>query len=413
MDSLYEKTVLPSGLSGLRVISEKMPQVRSVAVGVWIAKGSRDEKKEENGLCHFIEHMSFKGTKKRTAPEIAKSLESIGGHLDAFASKEETCFYARALDEHLPSALEVISDLICHSLYNPKDIEREKKVVLEEIKSLEDTPDELVHELFAATLFKDHPLGRPVLGSKESCQNFSRQKLIDFWQRNYTASNAVVAVAGNVEHNYLLELATNFFSFNEGRELPPVDLPPFKPEIKKVPKKISQSHICLGTRTLSYAHPQRYALLLLSTILGGGMSSRLFQKVREREGLAYTIFSYAELYQDTGLFGIYLGVDPKQSKRAIDLVFKEIEQLRQNGLQKDELTHAKAQLKGGLMLGLESTSNRMMRLAKMEINLQKYCPLDETIKEIDAVREEEVLHLADSLLRKELLSLVILGPNKS
>lgn len=410
MKTQYKKTVLENNL---RVISERIDYVRSVSLGVWVTTGARNEKKEENGISHMIEHMVFKGTNKRTAKDIAKSLESVGGYLDAFTSKEETCYYARTLDEHLPIALDVISDIATNSTFSEKALEKEKKVVLEEIKGVEDTPDELIHDIFVQVIFDGHPLGQTILGSAQNCKRWNSEVLKNFWKNHYSYDSVIVVCAGNVEHERLVEGVKKAFVFPSKTNDKTVDiLPKEVPRIKIRRKKISQTHISIGRRGIPYTHSDRYPLLVLNTVLGAGMSSHLFQSVREREGLAYTVFSYADMYKDSGIFGVYLGVDSSKVVEAIRLVMKEIEDLRKNGISDSELIDAKNQLKGNLMLGLESTSNRMMRIAKLEMYLGKYVSLDETTGEIDKITKEDVMRVAEEVVDPKKFSIVILGPLK-
>lgn len=412
MSIIYNRSVLPNGIT---LISEKIPHMHSAAVGLWVARGSRDEKLRENGLSHFIEHLLFKGTQSRSARDIAVFLESIGGHLDAFTSKEETCFYARVLDEHLPQAIEILSDLISNPRMDGSDLEKERKVILEEIKTVEDTPDELVHELFSEALFDGHPLSYPILGSRENCLSFKKGDIEDFRHRKYLPGNMVLAVAGNVDHNMLEGLAEkNLGSYpattgEEGAEAATVG--PQGCVVRK--KKTSQVHICLGMPAPGYSDPGRYALLVLNTIFGGGMSSRLFQKIREEEGLAYSIYSFADLYRDTGIFGIYLGVAAEQTMNSLEKTLSEFKRLIKEPPTAAELGNAKSQLKGSLMLGLENNSNRMMRLAKMEIHREPYVDLEQTIARIDAVNSDDLLNTAQRIVRTDRLAAAILGPNNS
>lgn len=408
MDTLYSKTVLDSGI---RVISEKMPHVRSVSLGMWITRGSRDETKEEAGISHLLEHMVFKGTRTRTAKDIALSLEAVGGQIDAFTSKEETCYYARCLNEHMPRALEVIADICLDSLFRPEDLEKEKKVVAEEQRGVEDTPDDFIHDLFLRVLYPGHPLGESVLGSEETCARFTRDHVVRFWKERYTTDAVVVAAAGDVDHSQLVDLVSTHCLFPPAHApIPQFAIPPESPSVNHYPRDISQAHICLGRRTVPYTHPDRYPLLVLNTVLGGGMSSRLFQSVREACGLAYTVFSYADLFRDTGYWATYLGTNPSQVKTALRLVVDEIRKIQADSLSPQEVRDAKQHLIGGLMLGLESTSNRMMRLARLETHFQCYATLDQTMAEIEGVREEDIRRVAHELLDPPKLSLALLGP---
>lgn len=409
MSITYNRSVLSNGIV---LVSENIPHVRSAAVGFWIARGSRDEKPGENGLSHLIEHMSFKGTTTRSARDIAIFLESIGGHLDAFTSKEETCFYARVLDEHLPQALDILSDIAFRPSFDSQDLERERKVILEEIKTVEDTPDELIHEYFSEAVYDGHPLSLPILGSRENCLSFCSHDISTFRQKNYLPSNMVLSVAGRFGHSQLAELAERYMGVyrNDSRQAKRNVVVPSDQGLRLRRKKTSQVHICLGMPAMAYNDPDRYSLLALNTIFGGGMSSRLFQKIREEEGLAYAIYSFTDMYRDTGLFGVYLGVAADQAERAIEMTLREFHRLVNDPPTQDELHNAKSQLKGNLMLGLENTSNRMMRLAKMEIHRERYLDLGQTISRIDAVTGEDMLRAARRVVRPESLAAAVLGP---
>jgi predicted Zn-dependent peptidase len=408
-DSRIRQTVLPSGLT---VLSEDLPGVRSIAVGLWLARGSRDETAAQNGLCHFIEHMSFKGTKKRSARDIALSLESIGGHLDAFTSKEETCYYARVQHHQLEQALEVIADIVRHSRFTSNDIRREKKVVLEEIKGVDDTPDELVHELFAEAIFDGHSLSYPILGSRQNCTRFTQLMVTGFWSGIYRPQNMLVALAGKADHLNLCRVLEKLFPGREGiPDLLPAPCPPdFRPSLRILNRKISQAHICLGVPGVSYSNSDRYPAMVLNTVLGGGMSSRLFQKIREESGLAYTVYSFVDMYRDTGVLGVYLGVSPSQINKSLAMTLREIKRLVERPVHKDELQNAKEQLKGGLLLGMESTSSRMMRLARFALHGNRYLSVDQTLSQIDRVTMDQVHHLAQKMFQPQNLAAAILGP---
>ncbi|UCF79322.1 MAG: insulinase family protein [Candidatus Eiseniibacteriota bacterium] len=396
---------------GLTVVGEEVPGVRSVSIGIWIRSGSRHEKADQSGLSHFIEHMAFKGTAKRNALEIARSLECVGGHLDAFATREFTCFYARVLDEHLPLAVEVLSDIVCHSLFDGDEIEKEKRVVLDEIRQFEDTPDDQIHDLFSAAIWKGHPLGRSVLGARETVSSFKRADVVSFFDTNYVSPNIIVSVAGRFDHGELLRLLEDSFSRPHGaRSEEAVPVPGYNRQIQVHDRDLSQEYVCLGTRGFSYGHELRFPLLVLNVSLGGGMSSRLFQKVREREGLAYAVYSYADFMKDSGLFCAFMGVAPDSTPKALRVVLDEFAAVRELGLSRDEMKSAKAQLKGSLILGLESMSNRMTRLAKSEIYWGRYVSLDEVVSMIEGVDSEAVSRAAQAVLRPEKLSVVALGP---
>lgn len=408
--SVYSKSILDNRL---KVVSEYIPSVRSVSIGVWIQTGSRNEVQEKNGISHFTEHMVFKGTINRTAEEIAQSLESVGGHLNAFTSKELTCYYARVLDEHVPVAVDVLADILSNALFKEEDIEREKQVVLEEIKNLDDTPDDLIHDLFYQSLFESHPLAWPTLGLSENIKRFSAEDLRHFLDNRYTTDKMVIAAAGNIEHEELADLIQKHFHVSKlSSENGTVKFPRISTRIDIHSRDIAQTHLCIGTRSYPFARPQRFPLFVLSTLLGGGMSSRLFQHIREKEGLAYSVFTFSDLFVDTGIFGAYAGVDSSQIKRVLRMILKEFQNLVSEPVSNDELTRIKSQLKGSLMLGLESTSNRMIRLAKLETYLDGYSSLDETLADINKVTVGEIRAIAEDLFNPQKLTVTILGPVK-
>ena len=409
MKEIYKKTVLDNGI---RVVTEQLDSVRSISIGVWIDVGSRDEEKDEMGVSHFIEHMLFKGTKKRTAKEIAVSLESVGGGLNAFTGREQTCYYARVLDEHLDIAIDVLSDILKNPLLNPHHFEKEKKVIASEIKELEDSPSDWIHDLLMSAMWKDASLGRPILGSMESVIQMHRGKLITFMRKNYTCSRVVIAASGNLRHLDLVKKVKRKFEFNPDLKTntPAVKLPLADPIRRVEQRKTAQTHVILGIPLFPYKDQRRYTALVLSNILGGGMSSRLFQTVREQLGLAYSIYSFIDFFVDTGVFGIYLGTYKKNAVRAIELALKEIRKLKKNSLTPRELTNAKYQLKGNLILGMESTSSRMNRLARNELFLNDYVGMDQTIGYINKIKSKDIVNMADECLVSDKLSVVVLGP---
>ncbi len=409
MRGIYKKTVLKNGI---RVVTEKIGYVRSVAIGIWIDVGSRDEESDERGVSHFIEHMLFKGTKKRTAKEIASSLESVGGALNAFTGREHTCYFARVLDEHLNVAIEVLADILRNALLNPSDLEREKTVILSEIKDLEDSPADLAHDRLMNNMWRNDPLGRSIMGDTESVLNTTRSRLVDFIKRNYVTPKVVIAASGNLDHRHLVRMVQQKFSFNHAERSPLAGRSELEADQKKsvVAKKTAQTHVSLGIPIFPYTDKRRYAALILSSILGGGMSSRLFQSIREKRGLAYNVFTFVDFFKDTGIFGIYLGTHKKNTVRAIDLVLGELRRIKRDNLSTRELSHAKYQLKGNLMLSLENTSNRMNRLARHELLLGEYVDLDQTINSINKVKAREVIDVASELFNSNKVSAVILGP---
>lgn len=405
----YRKTLLPGGVT---VVTERLPHVRSVSAGFWIARGSRDETRRQNGLSHILEHMVFKGTSTRSARDIARFLESIGGHLDAFTSKEETCFYARALDEHLPQALEITTDLAVRPRLTAEDLERERKVVMEEIKAVDDTPDDLVHDLLAEALFDGHPLSFPVLGTMDNCRRFTAADVRSFWRGNYISRHFVLAAAGRLEHQRVVDLWAGFLEKAGSRECRrTAPMPPATSSAVLLRnKKTSQAHLCLGFPGIPAADPDRFAMWILNTVLGGGMSSRLFQKIREQEALAYSVYSYLDFYRDSGLVAVYLGVDGKKAASSLGLALSEIRRLGVEPLTADELAHAKAQIKGSMMLGLESVSSRMFRVARTAIAGMPFMPLGEVLARIDQVTAGDVRRLAARIFRPDRLSVSAIGP---
>jgi predicted Zn-dependent peptidase len=413
-ESTYQKTTLPNGV---RIITEAIPHVRSLSLGFWIETGSRDEVPEKNGISHFIEHMVFKGTKKRTIKEIAQSIETVGGYLNAFTSKEHTCFYARVLDEHLELATDVLSDMVFSPTFPEKELVKEKNVVLEELKQAEDDPDDIIHDYFEKAIFKAHPLGMPVIGTADSISSFLRKDLIQYKADQYTSDNLVVAAAGNIHHETVVDLAKKYLknipvSANHKRVRKHdsvFDEPNFV--LSEYYKPIQQAHICLGTIGCGVKSEKRFAMQVLNTLLGDGMSSRLFQNIREKYGFAYAVYSFNNMMQDTGSAGIYIGTDNSHVQRCIDLVWKELKSIRRHAITKQELERTKAQLKGSLMLGMENIPNRMMRLGSSELYFGELLTLDTIIAMIDAVTKDEVQEMAEGLFVEDRFTTVIFHPN--
>jgi len=387
-----------------------MPHVRSVAVGIWLTRGSRHEPAHHSGIAHFVEHMLFKGTPGRSAEQIAQQVDSIGGQIDAFTSKEYAGYYLKVLDEHLPLAVDILADLICNPLFAEEDIEREKKVILEEIKMVEDTPDDLVHEMFAEGFWSNHPLGRPILGTPQSVAALNQATLKSYFADTYVASNFVVVAVGNLEHNNVQDLLERALAGSPHNGSPADQSPPTVATVVQVRKKeLEQSHIVFGTEALPQHHPERYAGYALNTTLGGSMSSRLFQNVREKRGLAYSVFSGLSAYQDSGALSIYAGCANEAVAELIDVVVAEIRQMKAGGLDSIELRRAKDHLKGSLMLGLESTSSRMSHLARQEMYREQTYGLDEMLAAIERVTAEDVLRLADRFFTDGSLAVTVLG----
>ena len=388
-----------------------MPQVRSVSVGVWLASGSRAESLQRNGIAHFIEHMVFKGTEKRTAEQIAQSVDSVGGMLDAFTAKEMTCFNAKVLDEHLPVAIDVLSDLVLHPRFDPEDIVKEKQVVLEEIKMEEDNPEYVIHEMFTQNFWRGHPLGMPILGTPQTVTDFSRAAVQECYSEWYAPNRVVITAAGNLEHARLVDLvAREFEGAARSTAAPKASPPDPRPFIEQRDKKdLEQVHIVLGVPSYPLAHERRYAASILNVILGGGMSSRLFQNIRERQGLAYAIESDISPYTDSGVLSVYAGTSKHSAAKLIRSVCDEFRSVRSEGVSDEELRRAKAHLKGSMMLSLESTSARMSNLARQAMYLGRFISLDEMLSSIEAVTRGEVHAIARDFFEPEHITLTVLG----
>ena len=397
--------------NGLRVITEPMPHVRSVSVGIWIDSGSRGESGEQNGVSHFIEHMLFKGTTRRSAEDIARSVDSIGGNLDAFTAKECVCYNTKVLDEHLSLAFDVIADLVLHPMFREEDIEKEKGVILEEIKMEADSPDYLVHEIFSSNFWKDHALGKPILGTRETVKRFDRKMVHGYYSSIYAPANMVITAAGNLTHERLVALASEHFeSAVPGQRVAPDPPPATHARIALRNKKaLEQVHLCLGVPSYPLPHEERFACYVLNTLLGGGMSSRLFQNIRERQGLAYAIYSDLNPYRDTGCLSVYAGTSRTTAIKVVESTVSEFRKLKSDLVSADELRRAKDQLKGSLMLSLESSNARMSNLARQEMYFDRFYGLDELIAKIESVTAEELQQLANQFFRTENIAVTILG----
>ncbi|MEX2402852.1 MAG: pitrilysin family protein [Balneolales bacterium] len=411
--SRVHKTTLPSGL---RVVTEEIDSVRSLSVGIWIKTGSRHESDEQAGITHFIEHMLFKGTEKRSAYDIALSMESVGGYLNAFTSPEFTCYYARCLDTKLDTALDVLSDMVTNSSFPEEEIDKEIKVVLEEMKMYNDSPDDYIFEVFNSQMFDKHPLGRPIIGFEETVSKFKKADLQRYILSRYSPENIIVSVAGNTQHEKVTELVQGYFN-DDAKTTPTVPsgnngLTPYKTSNKVLKKQIEQTHYILGKRALSSQDPDRYKLLIANTILGGGMSSRLHQNVREKYGYCYSIQSFNQSFKDSGMFGIYTGTDKQYVDHVKELVQTELRTLREEIIPDKELAEAKAHLKGKMLLSQESMSNRMMRLAKSEIYYDRYVSLDELVQEIDKVSVEDIQKFSKEFFKEEDFSETLLLPEE-
>ncbi|XXM73568.1 M16 family metallopeptidase [Lysinibacillus sphaericus] len=383
--------------NGLRIVLEEIPTVRSVAIGVWIAAGSRNEVPDNNGISHFLEHMFFKGTKNKSAREIAETFDSIGGQVNAFTSKEYTCYYAKVLDNHAEYALHTLSDMFFNSSFDEEEMGKEKNVVYEEIKMYEDTPDDIVHDLLSKAIYEQHPLGYPILGTEDTLSTFNKEKLKQYMHEMYTPEQVVVSVAGNVNESFIKEVEKLFGSYKGGKGPEQRVQPSFHYNKLARKKDTEQAHLCLGFDGLQIGHSDIYNLIVLNNIVGGSMSSRLFQEVREQRGLAYSVFSYHSAYQDSGMVTIYGGTGANQLNQLFDTIHNTLEDLKAEGITSKELTNSKEQLKGNLMLSLESTNSRMSRNGKNELLLKRHRTLDEIVEEIDGVTMEKVNRIAKDI----------------
>ena len=403
-----ERTTLPNGV---RVITERMPHVRSVSVGVYIGTGSREETLDETGISHFVEHMVFKGTKNRTAEQIARSADSIGGGLDAFTSKEIVSYNIKVLDEHLPEAFEIVSDLVRNPLFEKHDIEKEKGVILEELKMEADNPEYLIHEIFSSNFWKGHALGRSILGTKDTIRSFDRDAVESYYRQFYAPSNILVTAAGNLKHKQLLQLAEDRFADLKRRKMrPPQEAPtPHAPLIFRNKNSLEQVHVYLGVPSIAVPDESRFACYILNAILGGGMSSRLFQNIREKQGLAYTVYSELAMYRDAGCMMVYAGTSLKWAGKVIDSILQELHEVCEHMVSPEELRRSKDHLKGSSVLGLESTSSRMGNLARQELYFKKFLTIDEMLERIERVTAEEVQALAQQFFHPKRMAVAMLG----
>jgi len=403
-----KKHSLPNGLV---VITENMPHVRSVSIGVWVRSGSRRESSDENGLAHFIEHMVFKGTERRSAEAIAREMDSVGGMLDAFTSKEQICFNAKVLDEHLPIAFDVIADLILRPNFDPEDLTKEQQVILEEIKMDMDNPEYLLHEVFTRGFWPEHALGRPILGTPETVKNFNRQVLKTRFASWFAPDHLVVTAAGNVTDEQVLDLVTREFGHLQpsGQHAPHVAPRTEAPMHLEKKRDLEQVHLCVGVPSVPLGHEDRFGIAVLNNLLGGGMSSRLFQNIREKRGLAYAVFSEITPYSDAGMLTVYAGSAKETVGQVLDLIVSEFRDLKKSPVTEEELTRSKNHLKGSLMLSLESTSARMSNLARQELYFRRVYSLDEILDSIEAVTREQLQSLARQYFRAEDTAVTVLG----
>lgn len=401
--------------NGLRMVCEKIPFVRSVSVGIWVGTGSRNETASNNGISHFIEHMLFKGTEKRSAKQIAESIDNIGGQLNAFTGKECTCYYTKTLDEHLETAVEVLADMFFNSRFADRDISVERKVILEEIGMYEDTPEELVHDVLSETVWSGDPLGYSILGTPKSLKKINRDRINEYIAENYLPSNSVIAVAGNFDEDGLIKIINQYFSFWKSDK--PVkqgfERPAFNKGLRVREKETEQVHLCLGFDSIQHGDDRMYSLLALNNHFGGGMSSRLFQKIREKMGLAYSIYSYPSSYKKAGIFNIYAGMKPEQLEKVLQLLKKEIQKLVRRGISPEELTKSKEQLKGNYILGLESTGSRMNSIGKSELLLGYINTPEEVLDKIDRITGDSIDSVINQIFDVSRLGMAIVGSVRS
>ena len=397
--------------NGLTLVYEQIPNVRSVAIGFWVACGSRNESPTEQGISHLLEHMLFKGTEQRSARKIAETIDAVGGHLNAFTTKEYTCYYVKILDQHLRLGLDLLADMVINPLFAPEELEKEKNVILEEIRMYEDNPDELIYDLLVQTLLKDHPLGHPILGTPETILKTSRDDLIRYKERFYTPENSCLAIAGNFEVGQLLKECDAFWRKLRGSFTPAEGTPVQTNGTTCLRKKdTEQVHLCIGVPGFHRQHLDRYALLVLNNLLGGNFSSRLFQELREERGLVYSTGTYYAAFRDTGLFSIYAGTSRKNFARVLALIWKELKRLRAEPVPPEELNRAKEQIKGNLWLSLENTTNRMSRLAKSQLFYGRFIPPEEVLAAVERVTAEDLIRIANDLFTEEQVTLAALGP---
>jgi predicted Zn-dependent peptidase len=410
--SMFGKTVLANGI---RVVSHEMPGNRSVSLGIWVENGSRHESEAENGISHFIEHLLFKGTERRSAAQIAEEMDAVGGVINAFTSKENTCYYAKVLDENLPLAIDLLSDIFLHSSFDAEEIERERSVILQEISQAEDTPDDYVHDLFSLDFFKDHPIARPICGRQETVNGLRRQDIVAFFKARYQPRRVVVAAAGNIRHAAVVEeMAARLGSIESApagnnQTIRGESVPETASGVFPHVKPLEQAHLCLGMCGIHQTHPKRYVGYVLNTLLGGGMSSRLFQEIREKRGKAYSVYSFSSAYKDVGYFGIYAGTSLESTEEVVELIAAELKKLAAGDITDAELQRTQGQLVGSTMLGLESTDSWMSHIARNEIYFGEAVTTDDICRGIRAVGRGDVVDLARELFQDKGMTLTLLG----
>jgi len=404
-----QKTTLNNGI---RVVTDAIPTFDAVSLGIWITTGSRDEGASERGLSHFIEHLLFKGTEKRSAFAISRDIESVGGSINAFTGKEYTCFHAKVLKRDTALAVDILADIVAHSLFDPQEIERERMVVVQEIKMVEDTPDDYIHDLFHRSFWGDHPLGYPITGVKENVLSFQREEITAFLKSNYTPDRMIVAAAGNLDHQQLVDLVDNQLGRLQDCSSPSLREGAHggKSRMQVAYRELEQVHFCLGTEGIPYSHQLRFAGHTLNTLLGGNMSSRLFQEVREKRGLTYSIYSFLSTFTDTGLFGVYAGTTKDELQEVVALIMQELQAIRAGRIRAEDLSAAKEYLRGGMIIGLEGSDGRMSRLAKDEICFGRHIPLEEVLRDLQGVSEGAIIEVAQEMLDSHPLCITLLGP---
>jgi predicted Zn-dependent peptidase len=404
---MYKRVVLDNGIP---IVIDKVKDARSVSLGVWVKFGSRNESSQKNGISHFLEHMFFKGTQMRTSKEIAVEIDSLGGELNAFTSRETTTFYIKVLDEHIENALNLISDIFLHSVFPEEEIEKEKRIIFEEIKMVQDSPEDYIHDLFNKNIWGKSSLGQPVLGRESSIETFTKDDLLYHIKKYYGNNNIVIASSGSFDEDFLLNYLNHTLGSSR-RDSKPVNIacPEFRGEINIIPKNLSEAHVCLGLKGISQKSDDRYAMYLLNAVLGAGISSRLFQEVREKRGLAYSIYSYNSSYFDTGVWAVYAGADKKNVREVIDIIMNQMRELSVS-LDSEDLQKAKNQLKGNIILALESISSKMINIAKQELYYGRYFSPQDIINAVDVVTLEEAKGLAQRLVENSSFALTVYGP---
>ncbi|MFP4475559.1 MAG: M16 family metallopeptidase [Desulfatibacillaceae bacterium] len=411
MEEAVEKTTLENGI---RILTKQMPFVRSASVGIWANVGSRDEQAAANGACHFIEHMIFKGTRRRSAYDIALEMDAIGGHSNAFTTMEHTCFHGKVLSKHLPRLVDILTDIFLASVFDPEEVRRERDVIYEEIRMLEDTPDEYLHLLCGAAVFGEHPLGRSILGTRETLSRMDADSLRQCFHDWYRPESIIITAGGDVDHQQFVDLISpTFAAMPSGNELPAREAPVPKAGVFVSERQLEQVHLCLATRGLAASDPRRYSYSLLNILLGGNMSSRLFQQIRENRGLAYNVYSFAPAFMDCGMLGVYAAVHQDNVRETIEVILEQMARFRDEKLTPRDLEGAKDYIKGSIFMSAESTDSQMLRLAQNEVQFGRYIPLAEVAANIDEVTADHVVDIASHIFRQDHLALTMLGPVSS